>query len=159
MKKGTETPPRAWGKRACNLKSGRKIGNTPTGVGKTRACVCRRRRPEKHPHGRGENFVVKITPLQPIETPPRAWGKPLNTVVVVLFNGNTPTGVGKTCQNELRHHCTEKHPHGRGENRFFFEFFLCAVETPPRAWGKLIYLFDKLVFQGNTPTGVGKTES
>ena len=51
-----ETPPRAWGRRIPGYTLVQLIGNTPTGVGKTRP---RRRHPppnEKHPHGRGEDL-------------------------------------------------------------------------------------------------------
>ena len=51
----------------------------------------------------------------------------------------------------------EKHPHGRGED--FNHYYGCdgAIETPPRAWGRLEQLITSASGKGNTPTGVGKT--
>gem|GEM_PF-2814387 len=51
----------------------------------------------------------------------------------------------------------EKHPHVRGENPFLHNLLLVVPETPPRAWGKLDFLFNALLDIGNTPTCVGKT--
>ncbi len=73
----------------------------------------------------------------------------------------------------------QKHPHGRGED---FHCVVCSalyeetphgrgedlaplwethnlIETPPRAWGRLLGPDDQVVLAGNTPTGVGKTVS
>ncbi len=72
----TETPPRAWGRLAANTITGAKIGNTPTGVGKT-ALV--------------EDIAYLLW-----ETPPRAWGRRYQPTAKKFDVGNTPTGVGKT---------------------------------------------------------------
>ncbi len=51
----------------------------------------------------------------------------------------------------------KKHPHGRGEDTHTEQEEQPTLETPPRAWGRLIvYPLTNLVL-GNTPTGVGKT--
>ena len=41
--------------------------------------------------------------------------------------------------------------------RFGWALVLLAVETPPRAWGRLCEKRWSLKSHGNTPTGVGKT--
>ncbi len=70
-----ETPPRAWGRLSGKTKSWINIRNTPTGVGKTHATLCRRRERWKHPHGRGEDLHIRLDPREDQETPPRAWGR------------------------------------------------------------------------------------
>ena len=71
--------------------------------------------------------------------------------------GNTPTGVGKTCRAGVALLSLEKHPHGRGEDfQIHFLDFL-ALETPPRAWGRLPVMAAPAGEARNTPTGVGKT--
>ena len=54
-----ETPPRAWGRRLhvpTPLPSPR---NTPTGVGKTRPYFSFKNSIKKHPHGRGEDLMMR----------------------------------------------------------------------------------------------------
>ena len=51
-----ETPPRAWGRQLTISTKLVEVGNTPTGVGKTRQTALRSLWPWKHPHGRGEDF-------------------------------------------------------------------------------------------------------
>ena len=53
-----ETPPRAWGREALSELVAKGLRNTPTGVGKTCAHQVDRFSPQKHPHGRGEEFCV-----------------------------------------------------------------------------------------------------
>ncbi len=62
----SETPPRAWGRREADTPDYAFIGNTPTGVGKTRPSRMEIVRIGKHPHGRGEdtNILLKIAPSQ-----------------------------------------------------------------------------------------------
>ncbi len=72
---------------------------------------------------------------------------------------NTPTGVGKTPDHAVRLSSRWKHPHGRGEDQFTAWKKLEAVETPPRAWGRLGTACRQSVKERNTPTGVGKTLS
>ena len=52
----------------------------------------------------------------------------------------------------------EKHPHVRGEDCAIRLSFLHQVETPPRAWGRLIRDVADSWNAGNTPTCVGKTD-
>ena len=71
---------------------------------------------------------------------------------------NTPTGVGKTPTIRQTTHLAQKHPHGRGEDLSFALLFHPELETPPRAWGRHKAAITLKLYDGNTPTGVGKTE-
>ena len=72
--------------------------------------------------------------------------------------GNTPTGVGKSLASSRKGRSEKKHPHGRGEERSPRRITSSAMETPPRAWGRVEFAILHGVVVGNTPTGVGKTE-
>ena len=86
---------------------------------------------------RGENKASDISFATLIETPPRAWGKPIAHVPVSIAVGNTPTCVGKTVVGSAV-----------GQHK---------PETPPRAWGKRIAFAAGVAVARNTPTCVGKT--
>ena len=47
----------------------------------------------------------------------------------------------------------------RGEDKGKYGKQWRASETPPRAWGRLVYVIINLVYVGNTPTCVGKTST
>ena len=132
-----ETPPRAWGRPALTALSGGNVGNTPTGVGKTQPAIKPPMRTRKHPHGRGEDMVWSFTSLRSMETPPRAWGRPIGDNGQHLGLGNTPTGVGKTWFKGTCGGADRKHPHGRGEDIIKADERTKLKETPPRAWGRL----------------------
>ncbi len=65
--------------------------------------------------------------------------------------------MGKTDAIKRRRFFGEKHPHGRGENNDISTSLVRILETPPRAWGKLLKYKYIAVIGRNTPTGVGKT--
>ena len=132
-----ETPPRAWGRHVHPIQRGRQPGNTPTGVGKTHA-------PSLFRHGNEE-------------TPPRAWGRQTSRPVLMFGWGNTPTGVGKTAHRCPAPCFQRKHPHGRGEDWQTKSKLPRWRETPPRAWGRQSKISRWEAGDGNTPTGVGKT--
>ena len=73
------------------------------------------------------------------------------------WQGNTPTGVGKTTRPPAIASCIKKHPHGRGEDGLSIKVRINVLETPPRAWGRLLGQTVAWSCYGNTPTGVGKT--
>ena len=119
--------------------------------------TCDGLRSGKHPHGRGEDPKMLAASSCARETPPRAWGRPIETQISSFVKRNTPTGVGKTailpgllCQDE-------KHPHGRGEDKRHLSSERTTRETPPRAWGRHGVEIPYSKEAGNTPTGVGKT--
>ena len=154
-----ETPPRAWGRPVRMVKATVASGNTPTGVGKTAPLTvipCIRR---KHPHGRGEDDAdLRGADLRG-ETPPRAWGRRVIHRGGDGVVGNTPTGVGKTTATVLHHALGQKHPHGRGEDNGGGRRNHYHLETPPRAWGRPLFVKSVSDNSRNTPTGVGKTET
>ena len=92
---------------------------------------------QKHPHGRGEDQEVENDADTIKETPPRAWGRLGGGASVLMQQGNTPTGVGKTQLQPLIRRYPGKHPHGRGED---WKYSKTRMQQPR-----------------NTPTGVGKT--
>ena len=65
--------------------------------------------------------------------------------------------MGKTSADAGRRAGTEKHPHGRGEDKELPPSLSRYYETPPRAWGRRTFLVVLLAPIRNTPTGVGKT--
>ena len=113
--------------------------NTPTSVGKT-----------------GTRNVLDDHAL---ETPPRAWGRPLKTPYRRTEIGNTPTSVGKTPMAHPDLQRRRKHPHERGEDITNLVEKPREWETPPRAWGRPGSLSSFVTKPGNTPTSVGKTDS
>ena len=134
------------------------MGNTPTGVGKTCQIRTNRIADQKHPHGRGEDPDYGGGTMKRKETPPRAWGRPRPCRLLPAPSRNTPTGVGKTTHEAGRAGGNQKHPHGRGEDSTVSLRFWRDRETPPRAWGRQPIAEEYLREQGNTPTGVGKTQ-
>ena len=112
----SETPPRAWGRLGDRLVEAGGLGNTPTGVGTTRCSSGAGRIPRKHPHGRGDDDLHIHSPGGDVETPPRAWGRPIKGASQYGKPRNTPTGVGTT-RAAASPSCTPwKHPHGRGDD-------------------------------------------
>ncbi|SMG63282.1 hypothetical protein BMETH_1574_0 [methanotrophic bacterial endosymbiont of Bathymodiolus sp.] len=58
--------------------------NTPAGVGKTIELTNTDQQTQKHPHGRGEDYVNFIKYLTAAETPPRAWGRQCKLKPILL---------------------------------------------------------------------------
>ncbi len=108
---------------------------------------------------RGEDDLQIPAKLVPVETPPRAWGRPLHGQHTELVLGNTPTCVGKTSSRFPARPCNKKHPHVRGEDSSHRSVNVSDQETPPRAWGRLTMICINDARLGNTPTCVGKTGS
>ena len=172
-----ETPPRAWGrqqpeqcrpgkkgntptcvgKTADDVDHAQEFGNTPTCVGKTNARTAQGYHGKKHPHVRGEDRQAQAEKGNRSETPPRAWGRPVNAGGWLVGHGNTPTCVGKTIFFFSAASFFQKHPHVRGEDRFTLCQPKPTAETPPRAWGRRIQHGACVLGAGNTPTCVGKT--
>ena len=173
-----ETPPHAWGRHAKVSLERPKKGNTPTCVGKTRACPpaipraretpphawgrplsVRRKRPSlwKHPHMRGEDMSSMNFSGLSRETPPHAWGRRCKKSCSEDAYGNTPTCVGKTGAIISLKNPFKKHPHMRGEDIVARYKGSGEVETPPHAWGRQAIDAKVGAIQRNTPTCVGKT--
>ncbi len=131
-----ETPPRAWGRHLWQELIPLRQGNTPTCVGKTSGIAAAVRRQGKHPHVRGEDSPRTTKNSSPLETPPRAWGRPFIAILIGRSTRNTPTCVGKTGFIFFRRRANQKHPHVRGEDYLSVKAGDFLVETPPRAWGR-----------------------
>ena len=95
-RKKVETPPQAWGGLSLGSAADQVCRNTPTGVGRTLASPERPPSTRKHPHRRGEDPVLICTGLLESETPPQAWGGLRVRLLLLYRAGNTPTGVGRT---------------------------------------------------------------
>ena len=111
----------------------------------------------KHPHRRGEDWILRGDTVQGIETPPQAWGRPAIHQDTKRCEGNTPTGVGKTSVGIPPKNSFWKHPHRRGEDTSQDNSCWKDLETPPQAWGRQPGHGRRGDNSGNTPTGVGKT--
>ena len=103
--------------------------------------------------------MKRILKMSTLETPPRAWGRRGLEAHAPAPDRNTPTCVGKTCVDLYGVMIPQKHPHVRGEDSGLYTPCLTSVETPPRAWGRLLRQHSVLRSHGNTPTCVGKTFS
>ena len=153
-----ETPPRMWG-RLAGQQGGPEIRrNTPTHVGKTG--LQPRIMPFfwKHPHACGEDQASIGMKDLASETPPRMWGRRLNSKVNRLTFGNPPTHVGKTLMILPVARISWKHPHACGEDFTAERSTTTPMETPPRMWGRRHTYFMEYSKSGNTPTHVGKTK-
>ena len=111
------TPPRAWGRLSLASDKQRAAGNTPTCVGKTNREREIADMSRKHPHVRGEDACRLWKKDNGVETPPRAWGRPLDGQAELSTCRNTPTCVGKTSTAYCRSSSPQKHPHVRGEDQ------------------------------------------
>ncbi len=152
-----ETPPRVWGRlRSCWI-SRRRLGNTPTCVGKTELCRYLNKITEKHPHVCGEDRGSFMSVKVASETPPRVWGRQFKLCIRRGVTGNTPTCVGKTASDSTIKARLEKHPHVCGEDQRNLTRIKCRWETPPRVWGRLRLVNRATWHTRNTPTCVGKT--
>ena len=132
-------------------------GNTPTCVGKTLPPYPLPTTGRKHPHVRGEDTRGQDLKYPATETPPRAWGRRTDLSGLLSKMRNTPTCVGKTGKGFVGKRDEGKHPHVRGEDKLPIVLPYVSVETPPRAWGRLIVPSSSGSPLRNTPTCVGKT--
>ena len=95
--------PRAWGKHR-QPDENRPLQRTiPTGVGKTLCNTTILPNLPDHPHGRGENPVIRRIGRPHLGPSPRAWGKPLWAKYYEVKDRTIPTGVGKTPTNWRRY--------------------------------------------------------
>ena len=149
-----ETPPRAWGRPHQRRETAAHCGNTPTGVGKTLRHKLFRRSSGNTPTGVGKTARSRTRSL--IQKHPHGRGE-----------DKSASSAGTVRQ---------KHPHGRGEDSSDASI-PSQLETPPRAWGRLLplratrqtetpprawgnsYVRYAAFVLGNTPTGVGKTDT
>ena len=108
-----------------------------------------------HPHGRGDNNANDAANVQPIGSPPRAWGQYRRQRSVAEKARFTPTGVGTMLINTPIPLSTSVHPHGRGDNAALVRRQTVGYGSPPRAWGQFSLRRAVIVLPRFTPTGVG----
>ena len=129
------SPPRAWGIRSVFPCHFSRCRFTPTCVGNTHASTHVPVTDSVHPHVRGEYLGGALDRQSGGGSPPRAWGIPIEILVVTLRPRFTPTCVGNTEPPRPRIPPHTVHPHVRGE---YDETALGGLEvhgSPPRAWG------------------------
>ena len=130
------SPPRAWGQ--LEEEKGAYVHRrfTPTGVGTISRDRRARRSRLVHPHGRGDNFVVRTPALVGDGSPPRAWGQCVRETFAEPYARFTPTGVGTISTIWPRCAAQSVHPHGRGDNPVTRGVRVIGCGSPPRAWGQ-----------------------
>ncbi len=129
-----ETPPHAWRRQKMTVFGPVVFRNTSTCVEKTSAQSNGQRPARKHLHVRGEDAQRFSKDHLVIETPPRAWRRPVSVGSSGIKDRNTSTCVEKTAPGRQPGASARKHLHVRGEDGLLG--FACAtrIETPPRAW-------------------------
>ena len=172
------SPPRVWGKLRAVLQAAGGRRFTPTRVGKTTRSAAPTAPTSVHPHACGENSVLlyarvvrdRFTPTRVGKTPaarcqdgalpgspPRVWGKRLPHIRHAGRQRFTPTRVGKTGPTSPACRTTPVHPHACGENVLRSGAASPFAGSPPRVWGKRMFLFFRQGRRRFTPTRVGKT--
>ena len=149
------SPPRAWGQ--CTFVYGflHRRRFTPTGVG-TMSSYSRSTSPSSvHPHGRGDNRILKLRQTPCAGSPPRAWGQCLARSGDAENTRFTPTGVGTMALMRATCRLLTVHPHGRGDNFFANKSSNLVNGSPPRAWGQFQMPRNLARCVRFTPTGVG----
>ena len=108
-----------------------------------------------HPHGRGDNFLVRTPALDGDSSPPRAWGQWGRYDHLQRLRRFTPTGVGTIAPGRRAPGCSPVHPHGRGDNVYDRRASWFWLGSPPRAWGQCCAPRACKRLRRFTPTGVG----
>ena len=130
------SPPRAWGRRRPRSRRAGSPRFTPTCVGKTPSPSVGSSARTVHPHVRGEDGYVGLSPLADRGSPPRAWGRPPAYTEFVGRQRFTPTCVGKTPSLVASYQSKSVHPHVRGEDFLTLSIRPRFNGSPPRAWGR-----------------------
>ena len=133
--------------------------NTSTSVEKTQTKQIKKSKKKKHLHERGEDSIFELEWVAAVETPPRAWRRPLSDTFWLDWLRNTSTSVEKTSLLPISASLRKKHLHERGEDLFDKNTYQTPQETPPRAWRRLNAISSFSVSARNTSTSVEKTGS
>ena len=112
-----------------------------------------------HPHARGEYPSSRRFRIRTNGSPPRAWGIPLQNLVIETKRRFTPTRVGNTETPGSLPGQHQVHPHARGEYLIADSGRICAIGSPPRAWGILALPAPTVRLVRFTPTRVGNTRA
>ena len=151
------SPPRVWGKRTKDISKVKSRRFTPTCVGKTAPNPQIRDWHKVHPHVCGENGLYWAVCHGHGGSPPRVWGKLQDWSKLIEIKRFTPTCVGKTTSPSLGLKLSSVHPHVCGENPASQGETMAQAGSPPRVWGKLLFLIFTVSLLRFTPTCVGKT--
>ncbi len=149
------SPPRAWGRRACPVRSTCQARITPTGVGTARHGRGNVAAGADHPHGRGDGERLAGLEHQNPGSPPRAWGRRSGCSKAARHLRITPTGVGTAPRRYRRSRRSADHPHGRGDGPPEPRTLEDRSGSPPRAWGRPDSVSAFKMDARITPTGVG----
>ena len=133
--------------------------NTSTSVEKTVISGNDELKRQKHLHERGEDALSSGASIILMETPPRAWRRPVSRPRTGYAHRNTSTSVEKTVLHSLQLHLAEKHLHERGEDRILSAEYGEIKETPPRAWRRPQSPRHLQSPSRNTSTSVEKTQA
>jgi len=111
----TGSPPRAWGKGPCAVRTWTCARFTPTGVGKRRRLEIRPLQRQVHPHGRGEKDPAVSVTSTSVGSPPRAWGKVRTSQQTYALSGSPPRAWGKDQEDEIMSENSRFTPTGVGK--------------------------------------------
>jgi len=99
-------------------------GDTPTCVGKSQVFARLGMGQEGHPHVCGEELVASFLLLVPAGTPPRVWGRDLQSYTPKPSLRDTPTCVGKRLLLPSLCVLSWGHPHVCGEETLIIKKLL-----------------------------------
>jgi len=156
---GFGSPPRAWGRPLPAVTPYRRARFTPTCVGTTDSVGAFGCDIAVHPHVRGDDWSRSTSPLFPLGSPPRAWGRPTRVAVLLKPRRFTPTCVGTTIVFDVPANGRSVHPHVRGDDWTTAYRIIGFYGSPPRAWGRLRFPLLVQISNRFTPTCVGTTRS
>ena len=101
--------------------------------------------------------MEKLVVMLLLGSPPRVWGRRAPACRRWGADRFTPTGVGKTADDDAFAADIEVHPHGCGEDVSGMSQSRRMKGSPPRVWGRHRLCQNRNRQIRFTPTGVGKT--
>ena len=155
----TGVSPPAWGRPRQSLRSANDSGCIPTCVGQTSLIERQVERWMVYPHLRGADSHWYLQSLQESGVSPPAWGRPVDSHIVIATAGCIPTCVGQTEQPRLRSNSFPVYPHLRGADVTNGDDDLPDRGVSPPAWGRRLGCWGYSPFSRCIPTCVGQTEA
>ena len=152
------SPPQVRGKPCAVRGADRASGITPAGAGKTSHIAFYVGKTQDHPRRCGENRYSPPHSVPPAGSPPQVRGKLLQTSSLIVKNGITPAGAGKTRLQRRINMTNEDHPRRCGENVFVYALRRVSAGSPPQVRGKHAVLRPEFFEIRITPAGAGKTK-
>ena len=130
------SPPRAWGRLRLVAVWHQAVRFTPTCVGTTRWPPPDLSPPAVHPHVRGDDLEGVPSDWDGFGSPPRAWGRPLDSRCHLVSLRFTPTCVGTTEAFSPLVGLVRFTPTCVGTTRSALKLKVTSSGSPPRAWGR-----------------------